>query len=200
MLIMAIITAIILFVAIAAVMRRARRFIHTHPEVLFNIPPLAYRRCHITLNQIVERYQQIETQVSGHTLLGWHAPGGLLYMVGSSGVRKRRDISTDRDLYALSWDQIGGVGVRMQPGFKLVDLDGDGSADKQLTDRYSFHLLIVPISGATMDIVIPTDDRDDAINFAAHMIALAEHYDKRINVFGFNKPPAPHHQRLSRFR
>jgi hypothetical protein len=47
-----------------------------------------------------------------------------------------------------------------------------------------------------MDIHIPTNGQPDTINFVAHIITFAERMNRRINVFGFDKPPAPHHQRV----
>jgi hypothetical protein len=47
-----------------------------------------------------------------------------------------------------------------------------------------------------MLIAIPTHNRADAVNFVAHTLAFAEAMHKRINVFGFDRPPAPRRQRV----
>jgi hypothetical protein len=90
----------------------------------------------------------------------------------------------------------------MQPGFTVLAGARENEADSQITTGYSFHLLIVPTSGSTIDIPIPTSGQDHvrraAIEFVAHTLALAEKHGKRINTFGFDKPPAPYRQKVSR--
>lgn len=179
------------------VLWRALAYVRLHPELVTAGTPLAYQRCQLTLQQIIDRYKAIETGVNTNTLVAWQSPSGRIYMVSSSGVEERKPGSIQP--YQLPWSHIGGVGVRMQPGFRFVDRDRDGSPDQQQTIGYVFLLLIVPVSGRTLNILIPTDDREDAVDFVAHTLALADQMKKRINVFGFDKPPAPPRQRVSRF-
>jgi hypothetical protein len=81
----------------------------------------------------------------------------------------------------------------MQPGFKLAEANWEGY--RHDTTGYSFYLLIVPHSGNTMTVRIPTSERPDAVNFVAQTLTLAGHFKKRINVFGFHKPPASRYHR-----
>ncbi|MBN1202393.1 MAG: hypothetical protein JXJ20_11100 [Anaerolineae bacterium] len=198
MLPIAIITALVLLLFIVLVSRAALKYIGEHPEALTTNFPAAYQRCHVTFAQVVERYQQIKSQVTSSNVITWQAPNQRRYTIDYYGVEER-DPAASPDLYHLPWTRIGGVGIRMQPGFKLVDFNRDGSTDGQYTTGYSFHLLIVPVSGSTIDIPIPTDGRQDAVDFVAHTVALAEHQGKRVNALGFEKPPAPHKRKIPRF-
>lgn len=189
-----ILTALVLLAILSLVIARALTYVRQHPELLTHGTPPAYQRCQNTLLQVIERYKEIAGQVAPNVTINWQAPNGARYAVSDLGVEERREAAP----YFLRWSDIGGVGVRMQPGFRLVDTNRDGSPDNQYTTGYSFYLLIVPITGPTMNVFIPTDGRDDAVDFAAHTIVLAEGRQKRINVFGFDRPPAPHRQRVPR--
>jgi len=61
---------------------------------------------------------------------------------------------------------------------------------------YAVYLLIVPLSGRTLNVPIPTDQSDDAIMFVARTLVLARRKQRRISVFGLDKPPAPYRQKL----
>ncbi|MBN1562347.1 MAG: hypothetical protein JXA10_00795 [Anaerolineae bacterium] len=187
----------VLIVALGVIGRRALHYVQTHPELVTDGTPLAYQLCQATLQHIITRYKEIAGQHVASAVIAWQAPNGAVYTISRTGIEERRD--PNRPPYALSWPDIGGVGVRMQPGFKVLDQDRDGRADSRVTTGYAFHLLIVPVTGDTMTIFIPTNNRTDAVNFVAHTLALAEIMQKRINVFGFNRPPAPHRQRVPRF-
>ncbi len=197
MLVVAVILSVCLLLAIIVVLVRALDYIQQHPELITDGTPLAYQRCQMTLAHVVTRFKEIEHALTPGDVVTWDAPDGFRYTLTRRGVERRREASSAR-VYHLPWENIGGVGVRMQPGFSLVDHNRDGWADSQYTTGYSFHLLIVPISGHTMNIRIPTDERADAVDFVAYTLAAAERQHKRINVFGFNKPPAPHRQRVSK--
>ena len=197
MLVAAIIIAILLLLAIILVLGRALDYIKQHPELITNGTPLAYQRCQVTLTRVVARFKEIEGALAPGDTITWNAPDGYHYTLDRRGIERQR-ATAPNGAYFLAWENVGGVGVRMQPGFSLVDHNGDGWADSQYTTGYSFHLLIVPISGHTMNILIPTNDRDDAVDFAAYTLALADQQKKRINVFGFNRAPAPHRQRVSK--
>lgn len=200
MLLLLIISAVVLGLAIVAVIWRALDYARQHPELVTDGAPLAYQRCQMTLKRIIDRYQEIKNsdEIRAPVIVTWHAPNGAHYTASDQGIEQRRDSLPEARRYILPWDEIGGVGVRMQPGFTLTDRNGDGWSDSQVTTGYSFYLLIVPLSGDTMNIRIATEDRSDAVDFAAYVIALAEQQEKRINVFGFDKPPAPYRQKISR--
>ncbi len=157
--------------------------------MITNGTPLAYQRCQITLGQIVQRYHQIAPLRDDTLLLAWQAPSGTTYTISPQGIECHRGSTEAIPAATLPWGEIGGVGVRMQPGFSFADRDRDGATDHVYTSSYTFALIIVPFQGPTLSIPIPTDDRDDAVNFAAHLLALAEVKQKRINVFGFDRPP-----------
>ncbi|HEX3053649.1 MAG TPA: hypothetical protein VHP83_23515 [Aggregatilineaceae bacterium] len=196
MLIVAGLSAAVLAVVLAVILRRALYYLVLHPELKTAVdsPPLSYQRCQMTLQHVILRYQQIEQQLLSSASITWQSPRGFFYVVNGAGVQQHHDPL----VYRLSWDEIGGVGVRMQPGFKFLDHDHDGSVDQTQTTGYSFHILIVPVSGSTIDIQIPTGGQPDAVDFVAHTIAFARRKDRRINVFGFNKPPLPARQRITR--
>jgi hypothetical protein len=194
MLIFFLFTAISLLVAIIWVIFRALDYIQQHPELVTAGEPLAYQRCHATLYAIILRYKQIKQRSPTRAFFGWAAPNGRVYRVSSGGVEEQR--SSVR--YHLRWSDIGGVGLRMQPGFRLADEDRDGWVDSRYTTGYSFHLLIVPLSGDTIEVQIPVNGRDDAVDFVAFTIIFAEQERKRVNIFGFDKPPTPYRQRTSR--
>ncbi len=187
------ISAILLVAAIIAVIWRGLDYARQHPELVTDSTPLAYQRCQTTLKRIIDRYKEIKESAAGPSPVTWQSPNGARYSASDQGVEQRRE---GLPRYFLPWEEIGGVGVRMQPGFTLADINRDGWPDSQLTTGYTFHLLIVPISGVTMNIRIATDDRPDAIEFVAQTIALAERQEKRINVFGFDKPPSPWRQKV----
>lgn len=189
-----VITAVALLGLLLMVTARALAYLREHPELITNQTPLAYQRCQHTLQSVIARYRQIKEQLAPGLTVTWEAPGGARYAISDDGVEERRAGA----VYALPWSEIGGVGVRMQPGCGLLDRHRDGSAKTRHTAGYSFHLLIVPITGRTLNILIPTSGRTDAIDFTAYTIALAERAGKRVNVFGFDRPPAPHHQRASK--
>ena len=197
-LIIALISAVILLGITVIVTLRALGYIQQHPELITNGAPLAYQRCQQTLTQVIERFKTLQQQGGGSLLFAWQSPGGRVFTVSDKGVEQRTESSGINPIILLRWSDIGGVGVRMQPGFRLVDVNRDGHTDGQHTTGYSFHLLIVPFSGSTMNIYIPTNDRSDAVEFVAHTLVMAERMDKRINVFGFDRPPAPTWQRVSR--
>ncbi len=183
-----------LIVALGGVMWIALRYVRRHPELVTHGTPLAYQLCQNTLRQVIERNQAIAQHVSAQTLFAWQAPNGYMYTVSGQGVEERRE--SGRAEYSLNWAEIGGIGVRMQPGFRIYDYDRDGRADRRVTTGYSFHVLIVPLTGTTIIIPIPINNRADAVDFVAHTLALADHMKKRINVFGFDRPPAPRRQRV----
>ena len=193
---LALVTAAILLAALVFTTWRALGYVGHHPELLTNEAPPAYARCQHTLQQIIARYQQIESLPAAEHHITWLAPSGFVYDVSADGIAERREGTARGPGYALRWRAIGGVGLRMQPGFKLVDRDGDGSPDSQVTVDYAIYLLVVPLSGRTMNVPIPTNQNDDALMFAARTLALAHHYNRRISVFGFDKPPAPYRQKL----
>jgi hypothetical protein len=190
-------SALVLSALLVFVGWRARQFVRRHPEILTATTPYTYQRCHTTLDAVITHYKTIQHDDTPR-IIGWQAPNGQLYIVSDEGIRQRRSIHADTDVYFLAWRDIGGVGVRMQPGFLSADKNRDGSPDRLYTTGYSFHLLIVPITGQTMDIPIPLNQQDDAVRFVAHTIALAERKGRRINVFGFDKPPAPQRQKIRR--
>ena len=193
MLAVTVITALILLAALVLTTWRALGYIRQHPELLTDTAPPAYARCQETLRQIVARYQLLEALPAAEGPVTWRAPSGLIYDVSEGGITERRERSPG---YHLRWPDIGGVGLRMQPGFKLVDRDGDGTADNQFTVDYAVYLLIVPLSGRTLNVPIPTDQSDDAIMFVARTLVLARRKQRRISVFGLDKPPAPYRQKL----
>jgi hypothetical protein len=178
-------TASILLFALVFMLGRARDYVRQHPEILIGSASLAYEHCQIMLRQVIERSKEIESEISPDVLIAWQAPNGHFYTVNSSGIEERR---SGKRVYRLAWNHIGGVGVWMQPGFDMVSAHRGGGADSRHTTSYSFYLLIVPFSGDTMAIRIPTYGRADAVDFVAQTLALAGHLKKRINVFGFNKP------------
>ncbi len=198
MLVVALITALILLAATTAVLLRALSYVHQHPELVTSETPPDYLRCQTTLQRIVQRYHEIAPLTLGASTLAWKSPSGHIYTLSTAGVERRRALAPPSATATLRWADIGGVGVRMQPGFSFADYDRDGSTDRQTTTSYTFALIIVPLQGNTMTIPIPTDDRADAVDFAAHVLAQAERMHKRINVFGFHKPPAPRRQRITR--
>lgn len=197
MLVITSLTGVVLFAAIVVVVSRGVDYVRRHPELKDNSVPLAYRHCYLTLADVVALYKNTKAQATNLPALHWQSPNGRFYEVGTRGVEERRNANSQHG-YRLTWDMITGVGVRMQPGFQSLDENRDGSTDSQVTTGYSFHLLIVPERGNTLDIPIPTSDNADAVDFVARTLALAEHRGKRVNIFGFDKPPAPHRQRVSR--
>jgi hypothetical protein len=201
MLIFAIITASCLLALIVFIIIRAVDYLDQHPELITDGAPLAYERCHVTLNEVIARFQEIKGTIPPRSGLRWQAFNGRTYAVSTSAVEEQRDPRT-ATAYRLGWAQIGGVGIRMQPGFTVLAGAREHEADSTITTGYSFHLLIVPTSGSTIDIPIPTSSQDvahhDAVEFVAYTLALAEEHGKRINVFGFDKPPAPYRQKVSR--
>lgn len=197
MLLVPLLTAFLLLAAIIGVVSHAQTYLQRHPELMYGSPPLAYQLCHLTLAQVVERYQFVKPRLSSIAALTWDAPDGRRYAVTQEGVEARR--GAHHNVNRLSWERIGGVGIRMQPGFRFADENRDGVPDNQYTLDYSFHLLIVPTSGATMDVLIPLHDRAAAVDFVAHALAWAEQRGKRINTFGFDKPPSTSRKRISKF-
>jgi hypothetical protein len=193
MLALGLFTASLLLFAFVFVMTRALDYVRLHPEVVSGSAALAYEQCQTTLRQVIARSREIESQMSPSTLIAWQAPNGHYYTISRKGVEEHRP---NHRVYHLDWPHIGGVGVRMQPGFRVTDANRDGWVDTRYAVGYTFVLLIVPLSGETITIPIPTYERPDAVDFVAQTLALAGHLNKRVNVFGFNKPPAPHHQRV----
>ncbi|WP_119072213.1 hypothetical protein [Aggregatilinea lenta] len=197
MLLVPLLTAVLLLAAISGVVVQALNYLQRHPELARGSSPLAYRLCHLTLSQVVERYQQVKPRIGSVATLTWDAPDGRRYIVTPEGIEARR--GANHSLSRLGWDRIGGIGIRMQPGFRFADDNRDGMADNQYTMDYSFHLLIVPTSGATLDLLIPLHNRTAAVDFVAHALAWAEERGKRINTFGFDKSPTAYRKRISKF-
>lgn len=194
MLWIALLTALALMVAIIAVLLRALGYLREHPELITNSTPPAYLRCQTTLRRIVQRYHQLVPLRPQTILLAWQAPSGLTYTLSSLGITCQRGPGHTVPITALPWPEIGGVGVRMESGFSLADRD----SATETTTSYTFALIIVPFQGSTLTIPIPTEGSDEAVNFAAHILALAEAKHKRINVFGFDRPPVSSRQRRRR--
>ncbi|MCD4685907.1 MAG: hypothetical protein K8S97_08225 [Anaerolineae bacterium] len=188
-----IISALVLLLLLVIVFWRARRYVRLHPELITTGIPVGYVRCQRTLRRVMVRYREMVAANLGDTTITWQSPLGFRYTLSEQGIDQRRG-STHR--YTLRWDEIGGVGMRMQPGFTFKDEDHDGRTDSRRTTSYGFYLLVVPNSGPTMSIQIPTNDRPAAIDFTAYMLVLAEQRRKRINVFGFNRPPSPQKQKI----
>jgi hypothetical protein len=189
MLALGLFSASLLLFAFVYVMTRALDYVREHPEVVSGSAALAYEQCQTTLRQVIARSREIENHMSPNTLIAWQAPNGHFYTISRKGVEEHRP---NNRVYYLDWPHIGGVGVRMQPGFKVTDANRDAWVDTRRTVGYSFILLIVPLSGDTITIPIPTYERPDAVDFVAQTLALAGHLKKRVNVFGFNKHPTPH--------
>lgn len=196
MLPLAIVTAVILVAIFASITLRALHYVGQHPELITNDMPPAYARCQHTLLQIIDRCQLLETLPPHHDEFSWHAPSGFVYRITDAGIEERREGAARSHAYFLRWHDIGGVGLRMQPGFRLVDRDGDGYADSQYTVDYAFYLLVVPLHGRSINVQVPTDHHQDALNFVAHTLMLAQRKRRRISVFGFDKPPAPYHRKV----
>ncbi len=199
MLPVALLTAAIVFVVMICTLLRALDYIRHHPEVMTNATPLSYHQCQMTLRRIIRRYHEIMEKTNRErALFAWKSLSGHVYTVSEQSIERHHASLTGSATDVLRWEDIGGVGIRMQPDFAFADHNRDGAPESQLTTGYTFSLLIVPFSGSTMNIHIPIDNYDDAIDFVAHTLALAERMQKRINVFGFYKPPAPRRQRVSR--
>lgn len=197
MLLVPILSALLLLTAITGVVVRGLDYLRQHPELTRHTSPLAYQLCHLTLAQVVARYQMVKARLSAASGTTWHAPDGRRFRVTQLGVESHRGAA--RDSYRLGWERIGGVGIRMQPGFRFTDENRDGTPDNQYTTDYSFHLLIVPTSGPTIDVPVPLREREAAVEFVAHTLALAEQHGKRINTFGFDKPPSAYRKRIAKF-
>jgi hypothetical protein len=196
MVVASLITASILLVLITVMIRRALAYLHEHPELLTAEAPLAYQRCHTTLAEVITRYKVIQDEAPAYRRITWQSPYGRVYRIDEDGVEEQREVGSERSVRHLRWPQIGGVGLRMQPAVKRID--ESRTTDVQITAGYSFQLLIVPRSGDTLEILIPTNGRDDAVDFVARTVALAEQLGKRVNTFGFDRPPAPPRQRVSK--
>ena len=181
MLAIALFTASVLLFVLVFVLTRALDYVRQHPEVLIGNSALAYEQCQMTLQQVVMRSKEIAGAITPAIQIAWLAPNGHFYTVSGEGVEEHRP----GRVYRLAWPQIGGVGVRMQPGFKPGDPYRDVPGDVRSTTGYSFFLLIVPLSGDTITIRIPTNGRDDAVDFVAQTLALAGHLheaDQRVRV------------------
>jgi hypothetical protein len=196
MLLFAVFTAIVFLVAIIVLVIRGLEYLREHPELLTSDTPLAYQRCHTTLAEVIARYKSVTREVTPRMVITWQSPAGRFYRISGDGVEERADPGTLQGVYRLRWDYIGGVGLRMQPGFRLVHSRRGRAVQIQYTSGYSFQLLIVPVSGDTLEIPIPTNGRTDAVDFVAYTVALAERMGKRVNTFGFDKPPAPYRQKM----
>jgi hypothetical protein len=185
MLTFAIVTAFTLLLALLVVMFNAYLHTRQYPQgtALDGLAQPGYDKCRQTLALITERFHAIKN--GPVPLIAWYAPDRCIYTISMQGVQQRREISTNEDVYFIPWDTIGGIGMRMQPNFSSIR-NPDGSRS---VTHYSFHFLIVPHSGSTIDITFPTDGREDAIDFAARTLAVAEQMRKRVNLFGFDKPP-----------
>lgn len=190
-----ILSAIILLTLVVWFTARAQVYVQAHPELLAEQqPPAEYLRCHATLSRIIERYHQLKPHISHHTTLEWQAPGGRCYHADAARVEEQ--LAARGADHHLTWDIIGGVGLRMQPGFTVTDENRRRQSYTVITSSYTFYLLIVPVRGPTLSVHIPTDNNAHAIDFAAGIVALAELMGKRVNVFGFDRPPAPNRQRV----
>ena len=191
-------SALLLFSLIVLLTLRAQLYVRQHPELITRDVPASYRRCHDTLSLVVERYHQLKPEIETRNSTAWQDPTGHFYRVDGTGVEEHRDQSV-AGRYRLAWASIGGVGLRMQPGFTFVDENGNHQTDSIITSGYAFYLLIVPVRGRTISLRIPTHGSTDAVDFVANTLAIAERMHKRINVFGFERPAAPTRQRPRRF-
>ncbi|MBN1679939.1 MAG: hypothetical protein JW966_06575 [Anaerolineae bacterium] len=194
----ALISALVLLAVTCIVIQRALAYVNAHPEITSRGSPVSYQRCHTTLLDVIERYHQIRNQIEAGLHVSWQSPLGGYYTIDHSGVTEHW-LSSQKTAGHLPWHRISGVGIRMQPGFRFIRPDMDTTSHNSVTTGYSFHVLVVPLSGRTMDIIIPIDGQNDAISFVAYMVALAENRGKRINTLGFDKPPASRRQKGSRF-
>lgn len=185
------ISALVLLALLVMVTRRGLRYVARHPELLTQVTasPRTYLLCLETFREIVARYHTLKGQPLDRVILAWQAPNGLYYLLTSDGVEERRSADDYRGAYRLRWEQIGGVGLRMQPDHWAVESGRAGDADSGLYAGYGFRLLVVPASGRTIEIGIATDERADAVEFAAHMVAVAEQKGKKVNALGFDRPP-----------
>lgn len=190
-----VITGAVVLALMLLVLWRAVRYVRRHPELITTASPIGYVRCQRTLQQVIERSKALAGADLGQTTFTWEGLVGISYRLTRRGVDQRRG---EGDWFTLRWDDIGGVGVQMQPEFSFVDYDRDRSVDVQKTVGYSFQLLVVPLMGSTWAIAIPTDGRAEAVEFAAQLLARAQRAQKRISVFGFDRPPAPARRRISR--
>lgn len=184
---------VLVLVLMLLVLARAVRYVRRHPELFTSTVPVGYVRCQRTLRRVIERSKALAGGELERTSIVWQAPGGLRLTLDASAVEARRG---DGGGVRMRWDDVGGVGVRMQPEFRFVDADGDRRPDVQQTVGYSFHVLVVPLSGSTLSFTIPTDGQPEPVEFAARLLALAGHHQKRINVFGFDRAPAPPRRKM----
>jgi hypothetical protein len=184
MLLFSLVSSVVLLVALLVVMFNAYLHLRKYPpHPTEGLAQPGYDQCHQTLAQITTRFHTIkDAQIP---MIGWYAPNKCIYTITPQGVQERRNIHVNEASYFLAWEQIGGIGMRMQPNFSNIR-NPDGSRP---VTHYSFHFLIVPMSGSTIDIQFPVDGRAEAIDFAAGMLALAGQRHKRVNLFGFDKPP-----------
>ena len=153
MLAVAVITALILLAALVLTTWRALGYIRQHPELLTDTAPPAYARCQETLRQIVARYQLLEALPAAEGPVTWRAPSGLIYDVSEGGITERRERNPG---YHLRWPDIGGVACVCSPASNWSIVTAT-AADNQFTVDYAVYLLIVPLSGRTLNVPIPTD-------------------------------------------
>jgi len=187
----AVISALVLLAMLGLVTWRGLRYVARHPELLTQTvaTPRTYLLCQETFREIVARYHTLKDQALDRVILAWQAPNGLYYLLTSYGVEERRSADDYRGAYRLRWDEIGGVGLRMQPEHWAVESGRVRTADSGLYAGYGFRILVVPASGRTMEIGSATDERADAVEFAAHMVAVAEQKGKKVNALGFDRAP-----------
>lgn len=183
----------VLLVALIVTVRRGLHYVARHPELLTTHGPRAYTLCQDTFRDLAARYHVLKTEQLDRISVAWHSPSGLYYLLTDEGIEERPEADDTRRAYRLTWEQIGGIGLRMQPGFRVVGTGRNRHRAAAASLGYAFWLLVVPLSGRTIEIHLATDDRAESVEFAAYVVALAEQKGKRVNAVGFDRPPVGQH-------
>jgi hypothetical protein len=111
------------------------------------------------------------------------------YTVSLEGFLIIPDDPTGSALLApLSWEAVSGIGVEMTPIYAYAPaMRSFWDVSTRVNTGYRFNLLIVPISGATLTIQLPLRGNEAAMNFGAHVLALARYHERRLSHIGFDK-------------
>ena len=144
----------------------------------------AYEACHLTLDRVVVAAWTLVPNAASLPAISWDR-----FTVSAAGILvTRAEVPGHALVPFTSWDNVSGVGLEMRPLYHYAPATRSfWHIATRVNTGYQFNILIVMFKGETIAISIPLRENDAAVQFAAHILALARTRERRLSLMGFDK-------------
>ncbi len=147
-------------------------------------PKLAFATCHDMLERIVVGAYGLLPDLPTMQPTAWER-----FSVSADGILYAGENRPGAALVPITqWDAVSGVGLEMRPVYKYAPATRSfWDVATRINTGYQFNIVVVPRVGNTLDITLPLRNNQDALDFAAHLLAFARARECRLSLMGFDK-------------